>query len=41
MAASLRGRGPAEQRNVHCWETLPSNAVKTVTVCDSGLVYNL
>jgi hypothetical protein len=28
VVASLRTR---EQRNVHCWKTLPSNAVKNVT----------
>jgi hypothetical protein len=28
MVASLLGY---EQRNVHCWKTLPSNAVKYVT----------
>jgi hypothetical protein len=37
MAANLRGRGPGEQRNVYCWETLPSNAMNTVTVCDNGV----
>jgi hypothetical protein len=30
MAASLGARG-RKQRNVHCWKTLQSNAVKTVT----------
>jgi hypothetical protein len=30
MVASLRGRELGD-RNVHCWKTLPSSAVKTVT----------
>jgi hypothetical protein len=31
MVASLRGREPREQRNIHCWKLLPRRAVQTVT----------